>query len=323
MDRRRHARRTRACHAAQRTVPDFTRSGGGRVRRGAPLPVTRRGWTLLESLVAMILLAVVTAFVAGSMSRAQRSGREAAEARVLRAELRDAASVLGAELRAVSALDTVRLAADTAVEFFTPILVAIVCAESEGVRLLLAPIPGRLPAESVNPDTGDRLWVWREDTVLPPGRWLRRRIASHAAGSPGMCDGFTAAAPREVQLAESAGRMGAGTPAIVVRSGRYSIYRSSDAAWYLGYRRCDAEGASRCQAVQPVAGPYGPRVNGSAGIEFRFFDSAGEPLQAGAGHPWRVDMVVRPETTGALRRPLRSALLSDSTALSVAVRNAY
>lgn len=289
------------------------------------------GWTLLELVVALVIIGVIAGLGAGAVASEQRTARAAARVRAMRAELRDATGVLAQEIRGASpASDTLRLAADTAVEFFTPLLTAITCAPGSGSRLLLVPplnSSAMQPAVGPQPDTGDLAWIWEEDSVRTPGTWRRWRIAGYASDVPGNCSVALAplvGQPRVLTVAGDAGMVPAGAPVQVVRRGRYSIYRGSDGDWYLGYRRCDALGPSRCQAVQPVAGPYRARVNGTAGIQFRYFGETGNELtgMAAATATWRVDVVLRSDTNLSTIVARRSGALDDSVVMTVGLRNA-
>src|SRR4029079_4209458 len=73
-----------------------------------------------------------------------------------------------------------------------------------------------------------------------------------------------------------------GSPLHFARRGRYSLYRSSDGDWYLGYRRCNAIGASVCGSIQPVSGPYRSysRTAGTSGLTLKYYDSSGAEIGA-------------------------------------------
>lgn len=289
------------------------------------------GWTLLELVIALVIFGAVAALGAGAVASEQRNARAAARIRVMRAELRDATGVLAQEIRGASpASDTLRLAADTAVEFFTPLLTAITCAPGSGSRLLLVPplIAGAVqPAVGPQPDTGDLAWIWEEDSLRTPGAWRRWRIAGYASDVSENCSVALAplvGEPRVLTVTGDAGTVPAGAPVQIVRRGRYSIYRASDGDWYLGYRRCDALGPSRCQAVQPVAGPYRARAGGTAGIQFRYFGETGSELTGmdAATGTWRVDVVLRSDTSLSSIVARRSGALDDSVVMTVGLRNA-
>lgn len=289
----------------------------------------RRGVALVEAVVAVTLLAVIAGLCAAAVAREWRAAGELAELHASRADLRDAAAILTTELRGAAPLaDTLRMTADTAIEFFAPVLAGVTCADPRGGRLLLAPAGeggGALTSVTVEPDSGDLAWVWVQDSVGELGSWQRRRIAAYSATTPEVCDPELAGAgPRPMALTledDVAGQSGA--PLYVVRRSRYSVYKSSDGLWYLGYRRCNPLGPSVCGAVQPVAGPYRSRSAGVAGIQFRFFDEAGSEL-VGALAPTRtarVELVVRSHATRMNRRAYAGGALDDSVVANVALRN--
>lgn len=290
-----------------------------------------RGWTLLELVIALVIFGVVAGLGAGAVASEQRNARAAARIRAVRAELRDATGVLAQEIRGASpASDTLRLAADTAVEFFTPLLTAITCAPGSGSRLLLVPplISGAIqPAVGPQPDTGDLAWIWEEDSVRTPGTWRRWRIAGYTSDVLENCSVALAplvGQPRVLTVTGDAGTVPAGAPVQVVRRGRYSVYRASDGDWYLGYKRCDALGPSRCQSVQPVAGPYLARATGTAGIQFRYFGETGSELSGTDAETgtWRVEVVLRSDTSLSAMVARRGGALDDSVVMTVGLRNA-
>lgn len=289
------------------------------------------GWTLLELVMALVIFGVVAGLGAAAIASEQRNARAAARIRAVRAELRDATGVLAQEFRGVSpAADTIRLAADTAVEFFAPLLTAITCAAGNGSRLLLVPpliAEGPGPLTGAQPDTGDLVWIWEEDSVRTPGSWRRWRVAGYSTGVTEDCSVALAppvAQPHVLTVLGDAGTVPAGAPVQVVRRGRYSIYRASDGGWYLGYRRCDALGPSRCQSVQPVAGPYRARSGGTPGIEFRYFGETGSELTgvAAATETWRMEVVLRSDTSLSAAVARRAGALDDSVVMAVGLRNA-
>lgn len=282
--------------------------------------------------MTLVVMGVIVALGASAMASEQRDARASARLRAVRAELRDATGVLAQELRGVSpAADTIRLAADSAVEFFTPILTAVTCAQGSGQRLLLVPpvasSGAAQQATGAQPDTGDLAWIWEEDSLRTPGSWRRWRVASHVAAVNDSCSvGLEpqVGQPQQLTVVGDAGTIPAGAPVKLVRRGRYSVYRSSDGAWYLGYKRCDALGPSRCQAVQPVAGPYRARLRAVSGIHFRFFgEDGGEITGPEPGTPiWRVAVIIRSDTSQSALFTRRARALDDSVVMTVSLRNA-
>ena len=276
--------------------------------------------------------------VAVTINRQQLFYRGVSDLHYAREGIRDAMEVMSTDIRGLSVADTVRLHADSAIEFFASIGSSVVC-QSIGNQIGL---PARhseansLSAFLVEPDTGDIAAFY---TRSPEGReeWERHRIAGFSSRSlatscpPG--SGFSAQADVDaamtgfvVTLADPLpGGIKAGAPVRFLRRARYSLYRASDGHWYLGYRRCNAVGASTCGPVQPLSGPYGAYSTDArvTGLNFEYFDAQGRPL-APSDSPLmlaRVDITARSErsqratTTGQVDR------IAEAATISVAVRN--
>lgn len=257
---------------------------------------TRRAFTLVELIASLAIAILLTGSVLRAVSHHQRAFRALQERILVSGQLRDGEQALLADLRgtAVSG-DTLRMLSDSAVEFFSMIGSGVVCGNPSGTTVGLVPeglsSGNSLTSLPVPPDTGDMLSVYSApDPVGGQRRWLKYRIQSVGSASAStVCPevfGFTS--PSDLRLtAQRITVAGSETPAVTsgapvrfLRRGRYSIYRSSDGDWYLGYKRCNAVAAG-CSAIQPVSGPYLPYAQGGAGgLRFRYLDSTGSPLPA-------------------------------------------
>lgn len=301
----------------------------------------RRAFTLPELLVSILLLAVVGGAIAGGLRRQQQVFRSIAVMVSTRGDARDAAEVLAADLSSASPLDTLTLALDSAVEFFSLIGASISCYAAPEYVV-------RLPPEKLQsgyrqttllaaPDSGDLLLVFNDDTAATAGepRWDRHTIAAvSSAPAASVCPsatGFTTgadqSAPSHALTLSGAVSDGvsSGAPVRILRRTRYSLYRGSDSRWYLGQRRCGSLAASACGAIQPVSGPYLAYAGaGQGGIGLRYLDVSFVPLWSASGSA-RVALVeltvrVRAAAPINLRGPAPSQY-ADSAALSVALRN--
>ncbi|MEO5588937.1 MAG: prepilin-type N-terminal cleavage/methylation domain-containing protein [Gemmatimonadaceae bacterium] len=304
--------------------------------------LTRRGFTLTELIVATAIGSLVATAIIGTLVRQQRFYQAASETLATRSQLRDGADVLVADLRgsAVSSLG-LPLMTDTAIEMYTIIGSSIACAESASSIIGLPPSTltagNTLTSLLAAPDTGDLALVF----TAPPGfpdssRWVSVRIASFAARSLATScpasTGFTTAAD------SYPGATGylltlATLPPFSIRRGsivrilrrvRYSLYRSADGRWYLGYRRCNLADPAQCVAVQPVSGPYRPYGSGASGLEFRYFDSTGLRLMSGtqSRSVARVEIILRGETADAISMAGENRQRwRDSTVATVSPRN--
>jgi type II secretory pathway pseudopilin PulG len=293
--------------------------------------------SLLEILVVLLLLSVIGGAIGTTLSKQQRYYRQAAERLSSRESVRDAMEVLSTDIRGMSVADTVRLRADSAIEFFANIGSSVVC-QINGNEVGLAPahsLANSLSAFLIAPDTGD-LAVFYAHPGGDGEEWEPHRIVSFV---PSPLASSCPPASRMSQQSEigaggtgfvvtiatsSGGAVKAGAPVRFVRRVRYSLYRASDGNWYLGYRRCNAVG-SACGGIQPVSGAYRPYSLDPlvSGLLFEYFDAAGQRLgsTASALSLARVDITARSEGG---QQPLVGQgpkKISDSATVSIAIRN--
>ncbi len=303
--------------------------------------IARRGFALAELLVSILLIAIVGGAIAGALRRQQQVFRSIAVMVSTRGDARDAAEVLAADLSSASPIDTLTLAVDSAVEFFSLIGASVSCDSAPGYVIRLPPEKlqsgNRLTTLLAAPDSGDVLLVFNDDSAATAGepRWDRHAIAAvssaSAASACPAASGFTTAADQSARAyvltlsgAASDGVAG-GAPVRILRRTRYSLYRASDSRWYFGQRRCGSLSPPACGPIQPVSGPYmAHAAAGPSGIALRYFDAASEPVWS-LGETSRVARVevtvrVRAPTPIQLRGPAPAQYL-DSAALSIALRN--
>lgn len=298
----------------------------------------RRGLSLAELVVVVALAGLIGGAVAVSINRQQLFYRGASDLHYAREGVRDAMEVISTDIRAMSVSDTVRLRTDSAVEFFAVIGSSVVC-QSVGSQIGL---PARhseansLSAFLVEPDTGDIATFYIRSTE-GRGAWEPHRISgfssrSLAASCPAST-GFSAQSDLDaamtgfvVTLADPlSDGIKPGVPIRFLRRARYSLYRASDDHWYLGYRRCNAVGASTCGPIQPLSGPY--RAYSSdpldSGLDFEYFDAHGQSLGQSDSPLMlaRVDITARSEWSQRIAMGGTGGNISESATVSVAVRN--
>jgi type II secretory pathway pseudopilin PulG len=297
----------------------------------------RRAFSLAEIVAVLVLASLVGTAIVATITRQHRFYRAASELLHVREGVRDAIEVLSTDISSASLADTVRLAADSAIEFFSTVGASVVC-QSVGteVGLPAANSSGNsLSAFVIEPDTGD-LALFYTDSAAPGDQWERARITAFTSGSVALAcpapsrfsneSGIEVGAKGSVLALAAPLRRAArpGTVVRFVRRARYSLYNASDGDWYLGYRRCNAIGASSCGAVQPVSGPYrayssDPRATG---LLFEYFDRAGQRVNPSAVRfaPSRVDVTARSESEYRLPAPERKGI-ADSATVSLVIRN--
>ena len=284
----------------------------------------RDGVTLAEIAVVLVLIGLLGSTVGLTLLRQQRFYRGTTELLHAREGVRDAIELLSTDIRGMSTADTVRVPADSAIEFFANIGSSVVCHtdSANGVGLPSAS-SGRgnaFTAFLAQPDTGD-IAVFHRDSLQGESEWERHRITGFSARAPGTaCPGFVL----DLSTPLSA-HVRTGAPVRFIRRGRYSLYRGSDGQWYLGYRRCNAVGAAACGAIQPLSGPYRDYSSNppDTGLLFEYFDESGSQLTPG-GSPLaiaRVDITARAETRQRIVVEGRVTTPGDSATVAIAIRN--
>lgn len=279
----------------------------------------------------MVLGAIVLTLVVGTGSRLQREFRGASGRLAGAAALRDAATILPLDLRAISSEGgDIRPgeARDTSLEIRATVATAIVCPANDGALLLAPALGARGRPSAALIEIGDTLWLLRDGDEGE--RWSPAQVAGvrRMAGGCGAFGGgassditgpFDVAHLFAVDLAGGAAAAGlpalAGTPARATRRVRYSFYRASDGAWYLGLRTWNAT-AGHFNQIQPVSGPYISPTSGAVG--FTYFDHAGAPVVDGEANTRRIARIeVRLRTPSADT----GERVDDAVHLVVALRN--
>lgn len=304
----------------------------------SPVRHNRAGVSLPEVVVVMVLAGLVGSLIALTLMRQQRFFGRATELHSVRENVRDAIEVLSTDIRGMSVADTVRLRADSAIEFFATIGTSVVCQISGSEVGLPAANPSRnsLSAFLVEPDTGD-LAVFYGRSKSGGEEWEQHRIVDFVTRA------LASSCPAASRMSEQSevdaagtgfvvtigtplrGEVKAGSPVRFVRRARYSLYRASDSDWYLGYRRCTAIGASACGVIQPVSGGYRAYTSDrlATGLLFEYFDANGQRLPPDASPLAlaRVDITARSESGQQASVSDAAHKISDSATVSVAIRS--
>jgi hypothetical protein len=285
------------------------------------MPATRKGASLIELVVVIVLLAAVGSATMGVVIHQERFYRAQADAIDARATVRDAASVLQSELRALTASDgDLYSIGPGTIEFRATLAQSAVCTIAPSRREVTIP-PEHLASGApltwigTQPESGDTLLVLASDSTLGD-RW-ERHVLTGAPSRAGTCptsSGLTvtaADAGGALTLTMSPALDSAIAPGAlvrIVRRARYELYRASDSRWYLGYLDCLASRATPCNVVQPVSGPFAP-----SGIQLAFLDASGAPTT-------NPRLVARIDLLAIAERRSSPATL-DSLATTIALRN--
>jgi hypothetical protein len=230
------------------------------------VPLTpRRGATVAELAIALLLAGVAAALGAGMLLSAERRARREGDDSHASQTTRDVVHAVGSDL-ASARWNTVVVRGDTALDLQAHVGTSVACVVA-GASLVL-------PAEVTS---GGEPWTsWRYQVEVTDivaawdssggGSWVSATVdsvfqsasgAGCAAGSAfrSLADSISQHPVTRLHLSIALPvTVGPGAPVRVFRGVRWTLYRGGDGAWWLGQRRC----AATCGAVQPVAGPLAP-----------------------------------------------------------------
>lgn len=264
--------------------------------RTVDAPRARRGFTLVELLVSMMMIAVLGTAIVSIFNTQQRFVRAASTVGAQRAQMQTALAVLPADLRGISPVggDIISMS-DSSIHVRSTIATSIVCTFVAPTTVTLAPqglVPGtntRFTTVVMTPQVGDSLFIWDEGVGggASDDTWVSLTGVPYAitgiVSTPGACSApyttsANATAPAYVVELDPTTpllvSLQAGAAVRVTRNVRYGLYKASaDNQWYLGYQDPD----SSFTTYQFVAGPFRNYAGGSeqTGIKFRYFSSTG------------------------------------------------
>lgn len=298
--------------------------------------VNRRGFTMVELLMAMTMLAVVGATIVAALTTQQRFVRATSDVGNMRSQVQTAALILPGDLRGVSATgrDIVAMS-DSSIRARATIVSSVVCAVS-GNTITLAPdaayqsqgpmgiINVRLTSIMLTPNAAtDSAFVWGQTG----SSWNNGAVGvpfDIVSASTGACPslhGRNFVNPTALTLTLAslpAGGVPLGTGVRVVRHVQYGLYQSTvDGNWYLGYRD------PALGTYQYVAGPFLPYANvGASGLRFRYFDAA-NVATATPAQVARIEVTARAKTTHAVSVTGASSIteVEDSLRVGISLRN--
>jgi len=269
----------------------------------------RTGTTLVELLVALTLGGLVLGMVGAMCVRQQRIYADLSVNAARSEQLRDAASILPIDLRALSrGAGDIREALDTALEFRATIASAVVCDTAGGSIVLTPPTSDASAFTSMEAPiaAGDSIWLLSGTDSIAP--WASARILSTGSAQAGQC---APSGPRLVGAALTARRPTAtlsiplpppiGSVVRVTRPLRYSLYRAGDNLWYLGARDWNTT-SQQFNGIQPVSGPFLSAAQ--HGLAFRYLDTAGAVLAtpiANASSITAIRIDLRAQTSAPVR----------------------
>ena len=302
----------------------------------------RAGLTLIEIMVALVLLSIVAGGIMSVVMRQQRFYQSATEVIDTRAQIRQAASVVPVDIRGISSVDgDIIEMTDSSLDVRGNIGSAVLCSRAANV-ITVTPMnlaDGRVfTAFLARPKVNDLALVFNDSLGgTQDDTWNTYTITaidSTPAGCPQFTD-VTKDAGKYRYLYTLSGPVGSlggvppmivdGAPVRFVRRVRYALYQSAaDRKWWLGYRECRGNGTA-CDAVQPVSGPYRAYVRNdtlNSGVSFVYRDSTGA-ITATPTNVARVDLFVNGETQApvSLGGNKGATVYRDYQRVTIAIRN--
>jgi prepilin-type N-terminal cleavage/methylation domain-containing protein len=296
-----------------------------------PKRVARAGVSLVELLVVLVILGLVGSVIMRVVLRQQRFYASAAELTSTRADLRDLATALPSDLRAISSVGgDIYAMSDSAIDYRLTTGISTVC--QIGVGYVVIP-PATLASRSgvtswsSAPVSGDSVLIYDEgaSTGIADDAWRPYKItAAPVTASCPTTTKFTATsaeAAAGIKLTLSAALPASspqGSAMVFFRHAHYGLFVTGSGKTMLGYFDCPG---AVCGAVTPMGGPFLPYAASGSGVEFKYYDSTGV-VTATKTNVARIDVTVRAQTAApvSLAGGTRS-YVRDSLAFTVSLRN--
>jgi len=295
--------------------------------------LTRRGFSLVELLVALVLLAIVSTAVYRVLVNNQRLYVAQTQRIDLQQNIRAAETILPAEFRELDASEgDIKAMSATALTIRAMRWLGFACSPPVlglGLNGLTLTIRGGAPGQPVffgarPPDINkDSALIYYDGngTIRADDGWALGRVTATLplncpTGGTGVQltvgGALTLPAPTPPAITSNfAGAITSGAPVRGFEVVTYQLYKpAGDTSWYLGLQPAGA-------SMQPLIGPLLPN-----GVTFSYFDSAGT-AQNNPALVARIDVVIRARTALAVRTagsgPMQATV--DSVNISVALRN--
>lgn len=304
----------------------------------------RRGFSLVELLIVIVLLGLVVGSLLNVVMRQQRFYRGASELIETRSQVRQALDLLPSDMRSMStagpASDLISMG-DHFIRYRSSFGVSMVCALNAGRTVVTLPPPDELAAGNVLtswlrlPVVGDSIMIFDEGPQMGGnGSWVMRQITGFVPviGGCAATSGYTSPADATstsyaVTLSQALpATVQAGDPVRIFEHVNYELYEASDGRSYLGVYTCRANRSPACVTIQPVSGPYLPYSEAAeeSGLTFQYFDAAGTAT-TNPSSVARIRIAVRGTTESAVNIPglkrREDGTYRDSLDLTVTLRN--
>jgi len=296
------------------------------------MQLTRRGFTLVELLVALVLLAIVSTALYRVLVNNQRLYQAQTQRIDLQQNIRAAETILPAEFRELDAADgDITAMSATSVSIRAMRWLAFTCSPpvlGAALNGLVLTIRGGTVGQPLFFGSrnislaNDSLLIYYDgnQTTRNDDAWAVAKPTATLAqncttGGTGLQLTVNLTLPPPTPPAVTSNVVGAivnGAPVRGFERVTYQLYQpAGDTSWYIGMQPAGA-------TMQPLVGPVL-----SNGLSFTYYDSTGA-VTALPARVARIDFVVRARTAQAVRQAAGSAVRAatvDSVNVSVALRN--
>ena len=287
----------------------------------------RRGFTMIEVLVALVLLGIVSAALYRVLANNQRLYMAQTQRIDLSQNIRAASTILPAEFRELDASEgditamsatSISIRAMRWVGFAcnTPLLGGALGSVSVIVRGGTPGEPLFFGSRGIANSDGVLIYYDGDKNSRLDDFWATGTITAAPNGQN--CDDGTNGQRLLVNLnllglgPNLPGGIPLGAPVRGWEPVTYALYQAAgDTSWYVGFQPAG-------HAMQPLIGP----VLAGNGLQFQYYDANGA-VTAIRAQVARIDVTVRARTTGAVRAggQAAAATIVDSVVTSVALRN--
>ena len=309
-----------------------------------PTLAGRAGFTLIELVIAMVLMSLVGGAIVKLLLQQQRFYNSTNDLIQTRQQIRQAAAMLPSDFKGIASADSdIYVMTDSSLEFRSVFGSSIACSVDGGggwvstVPRVLAKGSAMTSWAGALPSVGDSVAVYDDGTIMAQSddRWTRAQITGVTVRTGNVNDGCPTASglaqladltpsnpSYKLTISPKVVNVTVGASIRFFRRVHYRIYRDTDNQWYLGYYDCKTGRVPVCNATQAIAGPLQPyAVDGTSGVQFAYYDSTGA-VTTQRSEVARISLVVRGQSGALLNLSgAGSTLFHDSLRIEVGLRN--
>ena len=274
--------------------------------------LNRKGFTLVELMMALLLFSKAATAIVETFSLHQRTVGAQAERIALQQNLRAGLAVLPAELRALNAAegDIVKMSA-TSITIRALRQLAVLCQVPVLGGASVTLTVRQTPFYGTQFDhTRDGIYVFYDgdESLRSDDAWVSGRLTSAPVNTAKCSDGkpaysFTTSLSLGA-LPAVTGRIQSGAPVWGYRQTTYGVFQQEDGRWYVGMKDSSA-------ALTPVVGP----LVGSNGLRFTYYDANGL-VTADSSRVARIGVAILSQTATPVRQGSVSAATYQVDSLS-------